>query len=159
MRSFIRQLSVEDAEVLADISRAAFGNPVDPPWSAEDFRQKLSCPFLFRGWLTSTAQEAIGFLLLQDHEESIEILKLATKPACQGRGIACELLATCFRDSPEKDIWLEVAENNKRARMLYEHQGFVFVRRLPHTFTVQGHTPVTSLMLRHPASKPPENEE
>jgi ribosomal-protein-alanine N-acetyltransferase len=60
----------------------------------------------------------------QTTRDEAELLNLAIDPACRRRGIASALLRA-LRETAKGTVFLEVAETNFPAVLLYEHHGWV----------------------------------
>jgi ribosomal protein S18 acetylase RimI-like enzyme len=126
------------------LSECAFTDLRDPPWETQDFEQILEKGG--HGWVATNSETPdqssiqacevahetlhhsapelyMGYILLQDCVDFIDILKIATHPHLQNQGIASQLLQTALKHS-EKRFTLEVAENNYKALTLYQKHGF-----------------------------------
>ncbi|MDR0631145.1 MAG: GNAT family N-acetyltransferase [Holosporales bacterium] len=140
------QMSLE----LEKVSACAFVDLHDPPWRAHDFKQVLGQGGY--GWAVINkrhTEEAIfaeastdehekhrfdnpnqcmGYIVLRDCLDFIEILKIATHPKFQHQGVAQQLLEKALSHCHTRLV-LEVAENNHRAIALYQKYGFQCVGR------------------------------
>lgn len=91
---------------------------IDPEtWSEKDFLEILESPKT--GGLKLNQA---GFILWQETEDEIEIILLAVHPGHQRKGIASTLLEKTL--SRQKNVFLEVSEENKPAIALYLKNGF-----------------------------------
>jgi ribosomal-protein-alanine N-acetyltransferase len=94
---------------------------VPRPWSEAEFAAFLSSPLCF-----AISAEG-GFALGRVVAGEAELLTIAVEPDRQGKGIGRTLLGE-FLDRTKAagadSIFLEVAENNLKARALYERLGF-----------------------------------
>ncbi len=73
-----------------------------------------------------------GFILCRVAADEAEILTLMVVPALRRQGFARHLLRAGQKQAARQGaatIFLEVASNNKAAKMLYESNGFVEVGR------------------------------
>lgn len=124
-------LQESDAEELAFVSACAFTRLYDIPWKKPDFQKILKENVKNTGWkaLESSNFSIIGFVLIQDNLDYVEILKLAVTPEYQHQGIAKSLLEKILTFCKKKNLTLEVAETNYQALSLYKKYGFKEIYR------------------------------
>lgn len=73
-----------------------------------------------------------GFVLYRDLPEAFEISLVASHPQFRRRGFMEKLFAHLIdAKGQDKELWLEVHEENVPAQKLYEKLGFKEVRRRP----------------------------
>jgi ribosomal protein S18 acetylase RimI-like enzyme len=120
----IRRVTVNDAgpifivlELARDHSKVSIG----PKWTY----QQLESECREMGLVAENPEGIQAFILWRDTGDVWEISFLATAPDAQGQGLMTALLQHMKREVPEgRAIWLEVHENNHRARALYDELGF-----------------------------------
>lgn len=145
-------LSAKEAETLAKLSKEAFQEPYDPPWTADEFRQRLLMNSserlpLFGGWLARQGGTPAGFVFVQIFDRVVDIQKIATHPSFQRRGVATCLLKQCTQAFPQHTLELEVATCNRAALALYTTLGFHNIATRPRTY-VAGQACVDAYILR-----------
>ena len=91
------------------------------PWTANDFAdlKKSGCDII-------ASQN--GFVAWRLVADEAEIITIGVHPDARRAGIAAAMLTLVENDIKKrggKKIFLEVAENNRPARELYEHNGYV----------------------------------
>ncbi|NMA32577.1 MAG: GNAT family N-acetyltransferase [Alphaproteobacteria bacterium] len=106
---------------IANLHKLCFPNK---PWDASEFAS-----------LQKTGAEIIasenGFIVWRSVADECEIITIGVHPDFRGTGIADALLVLMEKEQGGKKIFLEVAENNKPARKLYERNGYkqISIRR------------------------------
>lgn len=106
---------------LADIHKHAFG---ERAWSAEEIAKLMKHPG------TVIAASMKGFAMLRVVADEAEVLTLATDIGYQRTGVARSHMITAERrvqDRGANAIFLEVAADNFRARLLYSSLGYTQV--------------------------------
>ena len=93
------------------------------PWSASDFAdlKKSGCDII-------ASQN--GFIVWRVVADEAEIITIGVHPDARRGGIAAAMLVLAENDAKKRGaskMFLEVAENNRPARVLYEHNGYVQV--------------------------------
>lgn len=119
----VREASAAEAPVLAALHAECF----DAPWSAEEFAKLLAMPGAF-ATLALAGGEPVGFTLLRRAADEAEIIAIGTRPPVQRRGIAGKLIAhaaTRLAALGVASLFIEVADSNEAARVLYTACGFV----------------------------------
>ena len=91
------------------------------PWTANDFAdlKKSGCDII-------ASQN--GFVVWRLVADEAEIITIGVHPDARRAGIAAAMLTLVENDIKKrggKKIFLEVAENNRPAHELYEHNGYV----------------------------------
>lgn len=123
----VEPASLRDATTLSHLHRASFHRG----WGANEFEQiliertALAHRLRLRG-------STIGFIVSRGAADEAEILSVAVAPKYRGRGFSRDLLRTHLGHLAArgiKTVFLEVEENNRPARALYERAGFRAVGR------------------------------
>ena len=123
----IRALTPLDAHWLHHLHGEAF----DTPWSSDSFAQLLALPTV-QGWAIDFPDGhggpgGPGFILTQNSGGEGEILTFQVAKAVRGQGMGRRLLAHALAhlaDGGVASVFLEVAEDRRSAKKLYENQGF-----------------------------------
>lgn len=109
-------------DALAALHAEAFS----APWDARAFADLLAQP----GVLLRI--EADGFILIRVVLDEAEILTLAVRPGARRQGLGRRLVeraCVAAKDAGAETLFLEVAEDNAAARVLYARAGFVEIGR------------------------------
>lgn len=123
----VEPASLRDAPRLSQLHRASFHRG----WGADEFEQIL----IERNALAHRLRlggATIGFIVSRTAADEAEILSVAVAPKHRGRGFSRDLLRTHLGHLAGhglKTVFLEVEENNRPARALYERAGFRVVGR------------------------------
>lgn len=93
----------------------------EKPWDSRDFKdlKKSGCEII-------ASQN--GFIVYRKTLDEAEIITIGVHPDARRTGIASAMLGIIdgeLRKNGVKTIFLEVAENNRPARALYEQNGYV----------------------------------
>ena len=89
-------------------------------------------PILERRGMRAFAIPDVGFTLVAVGDDAVEIDALYVTPAARGQGVGTRLLETALAGGGRDVAWI-VADDEGRARALYERLGFETVWR-PHSF-------------------------
>jgi len=123
----VRELS---AEAYLPAYLSLFGRAPMP--AIEDYAPRIA-----RGevWLCEIDNQAAAVLVLETKPSHLLVYSIAIRPACQGRGLAAELLA--FADARAKqmgfaDIRLYTNEKMLRNLRIYRKAGYREIGRRPH---------------------------
>ena len=122
----LRPMSVNDIAQVAELEAQAFAGGVHDPWKASMFEEELAEPGR-TWWVAHDRGSIVGFaggLLAGD---CLEVMDIAVDSERRHEGIASRLLARLAYDGQTlgaSEITLEVHEDNKAARGLYESLGF-----------------------------------
>lgn len=125
----VRRLQVEDISQICAIAEAlespAFHWPKDKLLA--QLAESIAKSFVAEALETSSRGESIlGFVCFTDLGPAVELPVLATAPESQGKGIMKALLSEIIASHyADRELWLEVHENNQAARNLYRTLGFV----------------------------------
>jgi ribosomal-protein-alanine N-acetyltransferase len=123
----VEPASLRDAPRLSQLHRASFHRG----WGTDEFEQIL----IERNALAHRlrlGRTIIGFIVSRTAADEAEILSVAIASNQRGRGYSRELLRTHLGHLAGyglKKVFLEVEENNRPARALYERAGFRVVGR------------------------------
>ena len=123
----VEPAGTRDAANLAHLHRASFHRG----WDADEFEQIL----IERSALAHRlrlGRSTIGFIVSRSAADEAEILSVAVAQKYRGRGFSRGLLRTHLGHLAGrgiKTVFLEVEENNRPARALYERAGFRVVGR------------------------------
>jgi ribosomal-protein-alanine N-acetyltransferase len=146
----IRPLGPFDAELAAALHAACFP---DDPWSAAAFGHLMTSPGVI-GVLIVTgpadAPEPAGLALARAVAGEAEIITIGVVPAHCNVGLGAALLHAVLvqaRDMNAECMFLEVAEDNKSARQLYDRHGFVEIGLRPGYYR-RGKDRIAALVLR-----------
>lgn len=145
----IRQSTIKDAEMLADLSYKTFwdafhDHPKNAPEDLADYMEKAFNLDTIRAELAEEnsifliaeiGEEAAGYakIMIGNIEDGItaetpvELNRLYSKQEFLGKGVGARLMDECFRIAAEKHcdvMWLGVWEYNPRAQRFYEKYGF-----------------------------------
>ncbi len=131
----IAPVGVAHAELLASLHAASFCRPGDERWSAQAFTDVLNMPgsFCLLASLHGAGEAVpIGFCACRIAGPESELLSLGVVPAERRRGTARQLILRSMGRCVEggaREMYLEVAEDNPSAQMLYRSIGFFQVGR------------------------------
>lgn len=123
----VEPAGLRDAPRLSQLHRASFHRG----WGTDEFEQIL----IERNALAHRlrlGRTIIGFIVSRTAADEAEILSVAIASNQRGRGYSRELLRTHLGHLAGhglKKVFLEVEENNRPARALYERAGFRIVGR------------------------------
>lgn len=123
----VEPATLRDAARLAQLHRASFHRG----WGADEFEQIL----IERNSLAHrlrAGQKIVGFIVSRIAADQAEILSIAVAASYRGRGLSRDLLRTHLGHLAGhglKTVFLEVEENNRPARSLYNRAGFRVVGR------------------------------
>lgn len=125
----MRVCTLQDLSALVALEATCF--PRDP-WSKTALASHLSDGTGY-AILYEEEGEPLGYLLARVIPPEAELYRIATLPACRGRGIGDKLLSY-FQDNLTvascDALFLEVRESNVPARRLYEKHGMrMYARR------------------------------
>ncbi len=127
----IERMRTEDLGPVAAIHAACFHDA----WSAAVLRQVLEMPGTFGLVARWGARDAmIGFALARVAGDGCELLSLGVAPQHRARGVGRELLVAAMTQAAAanaNNFFLEVAENNIPAIMLYRAHGLVRIGQRP----------------------------
>lgn len=146
----IEQVGLAHTRVLATLHAAC----LDDPWSAAAMADVLASPGAFACVavpVNSSDAAPAGFALARLAADEAELLSLGVIPSARRRGIGQALLDDVIRSASRlkaRALFLEVAESNDPARLLYAAKGFSAVGRRPDYYQRANTVPVAALTLR-----------
>jgi [ribosomal protein S18]-alanine N-acetyltransferase len=112
-----------DVRSLAAAETVSFGDP----WPASYFATELAAPGRFQRVLVDPAGRLVAYLFCAWQYLDLHILKVATLPEYQRRGLASRLMASAevhARSQAGESLTLEVRASNHAAQGLYRALGF-----------------------------------
>lgn len=130
----LRAMTMDDMPAVMALERELFP---DDAWSPQMFASELaqSARRLYLIAQDGEGEELLGYAgLMFTGGPEADVLTLAVRPASWGRGIGTALLLALLDEAGGrecKQVFLEVREDNPRARSLYTRHGFaeIGVRR------------------------------
>jgi [ribosomal protein S18]-alanine N-acetyltransferase len=146
----VHTASARDTRRLAEIHAASFHRG----WSEDEFDRML----VERNTLVQALRmgsNVIGFAISRVGADEAEILSIAIDSAHRGRGLSGKLLLTHLghlAGRGVKTVFLEVEENNRPARRLYERTGFAVVRRRERYYRQASGEQLNALLMRRDLS-------
>jgi [ribosomal protein S18]-alanine N-acetyltransferase len=142
----VEPASPRDAPALARIHGASF----HLGWGENEFESMLG----ERNTLVHRlrmGRKVIGFSVSRMAADEAEILSIAVADSHRGRGLSNNLLLTHLghlAGRGARTVFLEVEENNRPARRLYERAGFAVVGRREGYYRQSGGEPLNALLMR-----------
>lgn len=147
MTLVIREATVEDAKLIADISHQTFYETFAPHNTKEDMDKFLGQQFTKGKLILEVGAKANIFLLAYNNEEiagyvklrdervplgmgnvsALEVARLYAMTNQIGKGVGSMLMQSCIDIAKQKNkewLWLGVWEKNQRAIDFYEKWGF-----------------------------------
>lgn len=127
----IRPVTAFDLVLLAELHAAIFQAPWDQRWSVQSFAEILAMPGA-HGWLMTSGETPLGFLLARFIMDEGEILLTGIVPAVRRRGHAARLMRALIesaRAAGLSTLFLEHAAGNEAAGALYGRFGFARIGR------------------------------
>ena len=118
----IQELSISNAQHMADLHAQGFDNP----WPHSDFENHINNPLdTIFGFFE---QEVLrGFIIIRAQQDQAEILTIVMGKKSQGKGFAKELLQSAEQNIVGLGVeilFLEVAKDNTSAIKLYQNSGY-----------------------------------
>lgn len=148
----IEPAGLAHARVLAALHAACF----DDAWSVGAMADVLASPGAFACLALPEGDiepSPVGFALARVAADEAELLSIGVLAEKRRRGTAQALLDDVIRTAAGRgavSLFLEVAETNDAARLLYTANGFVAVGRRPDYYQRPNTVPVAALTLRRP---------
>ncbi len=128
-----RPARVEDVPPVAALEAEVFSDP----WPAHLYLQEVGQPLRFQRVVFTEAGFLAGYLFACWQVDELHVLKVATHPLHEGRGIATSLLDEAryeVKRAGARGLVLEVRPSNRRAIRLYRHLGYGIITRRPHYY-------------------------
>ena len=140
-----RLVCAADTPLLATLHAAAFGPQA---WTEIMLTESLANQDVW-GLVIEHSAQPVGFALCQQVDADSEILTFVIVPEQQGRGLGRHLMQALYDHAKacfSHQIYLEVAEDNRAARQLYAHFGFVQIGRR-HGYYPRPHGAVAAILM------------
>jgi len=139
-----------DAPRLAQLHAASFHRG----WGEGEFESMLAESNTLAHRLR-LGRKTIGFVVSRIGADEAEILSIAIEARLRGQGLSRNLLSTHLGHLAGRGvraIFLEVEENNRPARRLYERAGFITVGRRERYYRQAGGEQLNALLMRRDLS-------
>ena len=149
-RAVVETASLRDARRLAQLHGESFHRG----WGEGEFEQMLG----ERNTLVhrlKVGRQLIGFAVSRMAADEAEILSIAVAANHRGRGLSRDLLLTHLghlAGHGVRTIFLEVEENNRPARRLYERAGFSVAGRRERYYQQLGGEQLNAVLMRRDLS-------
>jgi ribosomal-protein-alanine acetyltransferase len=130
----IRPPRAEDVPAVAALEAEVFTDP----WPAHIYHQEVGQPLRFQRLVFNAGGFLVAYLFGCWQVDELHVLKVATHPLYQGRGLATLLMHAAHdeaREASGRGLILEVRPSNRRALLLYRHIGYRTIGRRPHYYT------------------------
>jgi [ribosomal protein S18]-alanine N-acetyltransferase len=126
----IRTARGEDGPVVAALEAEVFPDP----WPAHLYMQEVGQPLRFQRVVYTEDGYLAAYLFACWQVDELHVLKVATHPLHEGKGLATSLMAEARVEAERasaRGVVLEVRPSNRRAIRLYRHLGYDVVGRRP----------------------------
>ena len=130
----IRPPRPEDVPVIARIEAEVFTDP----WPAHLYLQEVGQPMRFQRVVHDSGGYLAAYLFACWQADELHVLKVATHPIHQGKGLATTLMEEARLHASRgngRGLVLEVRPSNRRAVELYRYLGYTVLGRRPHYYT------------------------
>jgi len=130
----IRPARTEDVPAVAKLEAEVFPDP----WPAHLYLQEVGQPLRFQRVVYTEAGYLAAYLFACWQVDELHVLKVATHPLHEGKGLATSLLAEAHEEaqrSRARGLVLEVRTSNRRAFRLYRWLGYDVIGRRPRYYT------------------------
>lgn len=131
----LRPLSQSDGTSIAQILEE-LTDPGLPHWTYEQIKEELSLGLGMGAFLPSG--DLAAFVLYKKALDHVDITFLASRRDLQNHGIMTQVLKKLFLQECHFPFWLEVHEDNLRARKFYEKLAFKEVGTRPRYYRDNG---------------------
>ena len=118
----VREMTYNDIASVADVDRAAFSDA----WKDDSFADELKKDYSHY-FVAETDGEILGYAGIWCIYETAELIRIATSPNHQKKGVAKELMQAileCAKNCGCERMMLEVRKSNIPAQKLYKKFGF-----------------------------------
>jgi ribosomal-protein-alanine N-acetyltransferase len=149
-RVVVEPVSLRDAARLAQLHAASFHRG----WGEGEFESMMAERNTLLHRLRQ-GRQVIGFAVSRMAADEAEILSVAIDATERGRGLSRDLLMTHLghlAGRGVRTVFLEVEENNRPARRLYEWAGFGVVGRRERYYQQPGGEQLNALLMRRDLS-------
>lgn len=148
----VEPLAPDDAEAMSRVHAEGFFRA----WGPHEFAELMEQPTVF-GYAARKEgdRELLGFVLARLAAGEGEILTIAVKGACRGRGLGWLLMDAVLRAlhrERAEALFLEVDESNGPAVRLYRRLGFHVVGARPRYYRENHGRPTNALVMRRDLS-------
>ncbi len=126
----IRTAQVEDVSAVAALEAEVFPDP----WPSHLYIQEVGQPLRFQRVVHTESGYLAGYLFACWQLDELHVLKVATHPLHEGKGVATTLLAEARHEAQQagaRALVLEVRPSNRRAFRLYRTLGYEVLARRP----------------------------
>lgn len=123
-----REPRFEDLPAVAELERLVFPDP----WPEALYASEIGQPDRFQLLAFAPSGDLAAYLFASWQADELHILKVATHPRYQGRGLATALLQAAQEEAKRKKgigLVLEVRVSNRRAIQLYQRLGYRLIGR------------------------------
>lgn len=120
----------EDVPVVAALEAEVFPDP----WPAHLYMQEVGQPLRYQRVAYTEDGFLAAYLFACWQVDELHVLKVATHPLHEGKGLATSLMAEAKVEAERggaHGLMLEVRPSNRRAIRLYRYLGYVVVGRRP----------------------------
>jgi diamine N-acetyltransferase len=126
----LRSTTVDDLDFVVSAEQELDNEPFIMPWPRDRHAAALSDPDIAHRVLDHNSFGRIGFVIvvgLTDPHENLEFRRVVITEKRRGFGRAAVRLVKrfAFIERRTHRLWLDVKEENHRARSLYESEGFI----------------------------------
>jgi ribosomal protein S18 acetylase RimI-like enzyme len=126
----IRPAHADDVPLVAALEAKVFPDP----WPAHLYLQEVGQPLRFQQVAYSASGYLSAYLFACWQFDELHVLKVATHPLHEGRGLATALLDLARAEADRlrgRGLSLEVRPSNRRAYLLYRRLGYQVIGRRP----------------------------
>lgn len=117
-----------DLPAVAELERLVFPDP----WPQALYGSELGQPERFQRLVFAFSGELAAYLFACWQADELHILKVATHPRYQGKGLATALLGAAYEEALRRKgvgLILEVRVSNRKAIQLYQRLGYQLIGR------------------------------
>lgn len=130
----VRPARVEDVAAVATLEARLFPDP----WPYHLFLQEIGQPSRFQRVIVDHQEALAAYLFACWQVDELHVLKVATHPYYQRRGLATSLLDLAFGEAQRqrgRGLVLEVRPSNRGAFLLYRRLGYKVLGRRPRYYS------------------------